>query len=127
MRMKSLNHFYVLTGSRTFRQRCYILAAIVDGISATIVMGWIAWLIIVRPSEAEGLAGYSERHVFGFLVRYLSLNDEAVLNGLMIGLMLASALTVIMLGWLWHRRLTHILPSPDITPPADDHDQVKSM
>jgi len=119
--MKPLNPLYVMTGSRTIRHRFYLLAAAVEGSLAAALTGYAAWLIVMRPSEANGLAGYSERHVFGFLVRYLSLDDEAVINALMLSLMVATLLVVIMLGWLWHRRLTHMLPPPETGTTPDLH------
>jgi hypothetical protein len=121
--MTPWKYMYLLSGSRVFRHRCYIVAGLMEAAALAVVAGVIGWLIQMRPEAADGVAGFSERHALGPFVRYLSLDDEAMINAAVIGLMLTTALVVIMLGWLWHRRLTHILPQPDVAvlDNPDDH------
>ena len=104
---------YVLSGARAFRHRCYIVAGVIEAAAMMVVTFVVGWLIRARPDTADGVAGFSERHAFGPLVRYLSPGDEMVMNVAVAGLMLTTAVVVVMLGWLWHRRLTHILPPPE--------------
>lgn len=111
--MTPWKYLHVLSGVRAFRHRCYIVAGIVEAVALAIVICVVGWFIRMRPDMADGVAGFSERHAFGSLVRYLSPGDEMVMNVAVAGLMLATVLVVVMLGWLWHRRLTHILPPPE--------------
>ncbi|MDI7773966.1 hypothetical protein [Asticcacaulis sp. EMRT-3] len=111
--MKPLSYMTKLAGSRKARHRFYIAAAIFEALPVTAMITFTGWLAYVRPAEANGLAGYSERHMLGQMVRYFSLGDEAVINGLMVWLMLASMAVVILLGWLWMRPLEKALRPED--------------
>jgi hypothetical protein len=111
--MTPWKYMYVLSGVRAFRHRCYIAAGVIEAAAMIGVICVVDWFIRMRPDTADGVAGFSERHAFGPLVRYLSHGDETVMNVAVAGLMLTTALVVVMLGWLWHRRLMHILPPPE--------------
>ena len=118
--MTPWKYLYVLSGSRAFRHRGYVAAAAIEIAAIAAAAGIVGWLVAVRPPVADGVAGFSERHAFGPVVRYFSLGDEAMVNAAVVGLMLVTVLVVIVLGWLWHRRLTHLLPPPeDEAPPPE--------
>lgn len=134
--MTPWKYLYVLSGSRAFRHRGYVAAAAVEIAAIAAAAGIVGRLIAVRPPVADGVAGFSERHAFGPVVRYFSLGDEAVVNAAAVGLMLVTVLVVIVLGWLWHRRLAHLLPSPENeaappeagrgeAPPNDTDDRIR--
>lgn len=124
--MKWFRHLSALAGVRAFRHRCYLIIAGVEAGAFAAVVGVLLWLTVARPAVANGPAGFSERHVFGTAVRYLSLGDEGLVNTVVAVFMITTVLMVIVLGWLWHRKLTHMLPPPEVEIPLDDQDRTRS-